>query len=266
MEKFEGELGTGEAGACDMREDVEGAERFEAGEAHVIEATNDEVAAKFVFATHRGDVAFAMLESLDGGVLSHGVGAEDGVLVHLHHGVGERGWSACIADAEACHGESLGKPVQEDGSFAHSGKRGDGDVFCVVVGEFRVDFVGEYDEVVFDAKRGDAFEFFAGLGGSGGVAGKVHHERARARGDALLELLGCEAEVVGGEGGHGNGDAVCEGDTGVVGDVARLVVQHLVAGVDDGAKGEINGFGNADGDDDFGLWVVGDFEVTIDVL
>ncbi len=52
MEKFEGELGTGEAGAGDVREDVEGAERFEAGEAHVIEAANDEVASEFVFAPH----------------------------------------------------------------------------------------------------------------------------------------------------------------------------------------------------------------------
>ncbi len=178
MQQFEGELGTGEAGAGNVREHVEGAERFEAGKAHVIKAANDEVAAEFVLASHRGDVAFAMLESLDSGVLRHGVGAEDGVLVHLHHGIGQRGRSACIADAEARHGKGLGEPVQEDGSFAHPWKRGDGDVFCVVVGELRVDFVGQDDEVVFDAERGDAFELFARLSGSGGVTGEVHHQCA----------------------------------------------------------------------------------------
>lgn len=178
MQQFEGELGTGEAGAGDVREDVEGAERFEAGEAHIIKAADDEVTAEFVLASHRGDIAFTVLESLDGGVLSHGVGAENGVLVHLHHGIGQRCRSACVADAEARHREGFGEPVQEDGSFAHPWQGGDGDVFCVVVSELRVDFVGQDDEVVFDAERGDAFELFACLSGSGGITGKVHHQRA----------------------------------------------------------------------------------------
>lgn len=57
-----------------------------------------------------------------------------------------------------------------------------------------------------------------------------------------------------------------EGDAGVVRNVARLVVQHLVVGIDDGAEGEVDGFGDANGHDDFVLGIVGDFEVSIDVL
>ncbi len=161
-----------------MREDVERTERFEAWEAHVIEASNNEVSAKFVFSAHGCDVGFTVLECFDGGILSHGVCAKDGVLVHLHHGVRQRCGGTGVPDPEACHCERFGESVQENGSFAHPWERGDGDVFRVVVRELGVDFVGEDDEVVLDAERGDAFEFLAGLGGTGRIAREVHHQGA----------------------------------------------------------------------------------------
>ena len=53
------------------------------------------------------DAARAVFEGFDGGVLGHGVGAEDGVLVDFHHGIGEGRGGAGVADAESGHGEGF---------------------------------------------------------------------------------------------------------------------------------------------------------------
>ena len=54
-------------------------------------------------------------------------------------------------------------------------------------------------------------------------------------------------------------------DAGGVADVAGFVVEDFVAWVDDGAEGEIDGFADPDGDDDFRFGVVGDLEMFLDV-
>ncbi len=48
--------------------------------------------------------------------------------------------------------------------------------------------------------------------------------------------------------------------------MARLVIHHLVAGIDERAAGEIKAFADADGDDDFVFRRVADVEILPDVF
>ena len=123
----------------------------------MIEGVDDVVASAGVFVAHGFDGGAAIFEGFDGGVLGHGIGAEDGILMNFHHGIGEDGWGAGVADAEAGHGEGFRETVEEDAAVAHPWEGGDADVFGVIVSEFAIDFVGEDDEIVSDAELGNFF-------------------------------------------------------------------------------------------------------------
>lgn len=80
-----------------------------------------------------------------------------------------------------------------------------------------------------------------------------------------MEHGDCEAEIVIGASFDADGDAAGEDDGGAVGDEAGLVVDDFVAGVEDGTEGDIDGFGDADGDEDFVEGVVVAAEMLCDV-
>ena len=263
LQQADGKFLGGEAGGTDAGEGVEGAAGEVAGEAHLVEGVDDEIAADAILVAHVGGVGFAVLDGFEGGLLADDAGAEHRVLVDAHHGLDEFGRTAGVADAEAGHGVSLGKAVQEDGAFGHAGQRGDADMLALE-GEFRIDLVGEDDEVVAADDVGDIQEFVAGHGAAGGIGGEVEHERLAARGDGAFEGRGGDGELVFGGAGNGDGDAVGQGDAGAVADVAGFVVDDFVAGIDDSAEGEVEGLGDADGDEDLGLGIVLDTEVPGD--
>ena len=49
-----------------------------------------------------------------------------------------------------------GKAVQDDGTFAHTGQRGDADVFLAVKDDLLIEFVADDDEVMPDRQIRDA--------------------------------------------------------------------------------------------------------------
>ena len=107
LQQTQREFPAREPGAADVRENVERTERLEAWEAHIVQTADDEVPARFIFLAHHRHVALAAFERLDGGVLRHRISAEDRILVHLHHRLGERRRCAGVADAESRHRERL---------------------------------------------------------------------------------------------------------------------------------------------------------------
>ena len=135
-----------------------------------------------------------------------------------------------------------------------------------VVGEFAVNFVREHHKVVFDADARDFLQLLARLRGAGRVAGKIHHQHLRAGRDFFCEFPGGHAEIIRCVRGHGHRDAVCEHDARIVADVARLVVEHFVAGVQQCAQCEVNCLADAYGDDDFRGRIVADAEMFADIL
>ncbi len=62
--------------------------------------------------------------------------------------------------------------MQENGALLHAGQRGDADM-PPVIGQLRVDFVGNDQEVVFDGERGDVLDIFTLENGAGRIVGKI---------------------------------------------------------------------------------------------
>ena len=143
------------------------------------------------------------------GILRGRIRAEDGVLMNLHHRVGERRRGAGVADAPAGHRERLRKAVQEDAALAHAGQRRDADVLRAVVGQLAVDFIGEHDEIVLDAEPRRSFPAPRGVCVAPvGLHGKLSISTFDARCDFRLQRFGGEPEVVFRACRHRDGDAV----------------------------------------------------------
>lgn len=66
-------------------------------------------------------------------------------------------------------------------------------MFDIIEGEVFVDFIGDGDEVVFDAEVGNLREFFAGIDFAGGVVRGVDEDGfCRAGGDGVFEFVEVE--------------------------------------------------------------------------
>ena len=97
---------------------------------------------------------------------------------------------------------------------------------------------------------GDAESVTSILTMSGGTLAVVSNSRSNGRGhDVRLELLGSDLEVGLVPGGDGNWDTAGQRDAWGVGHERRLVVDHLVTGVADGAQGRVDRLGRTDRDD-----------------
>ena len=140
--------------------------------------------------------------------------------------------------------------MQEDGAVLHAGNGGEG-VMRAVVGQLGVDLVGDDQDVVLGADARDHSDILLAQRRAGGVVGVVEDDGLGPGRDGRAELRLGDAELVPALRLDGDGHAVSEGDEGAVRDVAGLVVDDLVAGIGDGADGEVERLADADGDEDF---------------
>ena len=116
--------------------------------------------------------------------------------------------------------------------------------------------VGDAGQLVLDRVRQDRARR---------VARVAEEERLRPRRDRRLDGGGIEREVVLEPGRDPDRRPAGERDRGHVGDVRRLVQDHLVTGVAGRPQGEVDRFGRADGDEDLGRRVVADAVATVEV-
>ena len=84
--------------------------------------------------------------------------------------------------------------MQENGSFPHSGDRGDAVVRTAFVGEFTINLVREDHEIVLYANGGDLFEFLGIHGRAGWVGREIQHQDAGAGSDGFLQIRRMEDE------------------------------------------------------------------------
>jgi hypothetical protein len=180
--------------------------------------------------------------------------------VDFHHRLDDRLRRAGITEAEAGHREGLGKPVQQDRPLAHSRQRGDGNVRLIVVAEFAVDLIGEHDQVVLDGEFRDAFEVLARGAGTGRVGREIEHQHPRFGVMAFASASGFSENPSSLVVTTGDRHAMGHDDARTVGNIARLVVNHLVAGIEQGAQGDVDRLGNADRDEHLARRIVGNTE------
>ena len=123
------------------------------------------------FFYHIRNVSLRAAQSGDGPPLRIGAGAHGGILMRAIDGGYEPFRTRRVPDARACHGIGFGKAVQDDGTFAHTGQRGDADVFLAVKDDLLIDFVADDDEIMPDRQIRDALQRFARINRSCGVLG-----------------------------------------------------------------------------------------------
>lgn len=266
LQQSHAEVAAGKAGGRDFRENVERSARAAAFEAHFVEGGDDEVPAHFVFAAHLRDAVLAAVEGFDGGILSHDRCTQDRVLVDFHHGLNERRRRAGETDAPTGHGKSLGETVEKDRALFHSRKNGNAGVLGAFVGQLAVDFIREDNEIMTNTDCGDFFEFRRLHRGAGRIRREIQHESAGAGCDDLFQILGAQGKSILRAGADGHGNAMRHSDRGGVRNIAGLVVDHLVAGIQQGAEREIDRFGDAHGDKNLGKRFVADGEMFVDVI
>ena len=133
------------------------------------------------------------------------------------------------------------------------------------VGQAVVDLVAVDEQVVADGDAGQLVLDRVGQDRAGRVARVAEEERLRPRRDRRLDGGRIEREVVLEPGRDPDRRPAGERDRRDVGDVRRLVEDHLVAGIAGRPQGEVDRLRGADGDEDLGRRVVADAVATVEV-
>ena len=134
-----------------------------------------------------------------------------------------------------------------------------------VVGQLRVNFVGNDDQVMPQNDLPQLFQLRPAQNAAGGVVGIGQDQRLRLGGDRLFQRLGGQHEVVGFAGGHGHRAAACEDHAGGVADIAGFWHQYLFAGVEQSPQRQINALAGPYRDQNFILGVIGNMETVVHI-
>ena len=121
-----------------------------------------------------------------------------------------------------------------------------------------VDLVRVHEQVVPLRELGDALDVARLEHPAGRVVREAQQDRPRPRGDRALDVLGPKPEVVCFVRRHRDRDGASQDDARHVRDVAGIGEDDLVALVERRAHREIDGFGDADRDEDLAGGVVPD--------
>ncbi len=216
----------------DVGEDVVGAPRLPRDEPRRLNVTIQKVPPGLVLRAQARVVRVGQPERGHRGFLQR-VGRADGDEVVGPPDAGaEIGGSDRVPDPPARHRVRLRDPRDRHGALRHSRQRRDRRVAEAVVDDVLVDLVGDREQVVLDAERGDRLELGAREDLPRRVVRAVEDDRARPRGHGPGETVGVEGEggrLEGDEDGLGAGDDAA----GPVVLVERLEDDHLIPGVQD---------------------------------
>ena len=185
--------------------------------------------------------------------LRHRRRAHDRILVNLHHRVDDLPRPAGVT-------HRLRKTVQENRPLPHSRQRRDRNMFAFIQ-QFGVDFVGQYDQVVFNRNLGDLFQIFAGHHRAGRIAREIQQQRPAFRRDLTKQNLRIECKTVLRISFDHHGHAVRHADFSRIRHKTRLSVNHFIARIHQCAHRDIQRLADADGDDALVFRIV--FDVVI---
>ena len=177
-------------------------------------------------------------------------GGEDVLEEHDHLGDHVLG-SCSIAESCAGHRVGLGEAVHDDGSFLHAGEGRDGDEGLAGPVQFSVHFVGDAEDVVFDADLRQRLHVLVVSDAAGGVGREVDQHQLRLRGDGCADRFGVEHKAVFLEDLDPYRLAAQHDDHAVVRSVAGVGDDDFVTDVQRGFQCQQQSGGAADRDDHF---------------
>ena len=251
LQKLCAELLAAHAAGLDAGECIERAPRLKTAQAHIVEALHHEAAAHIILVAHPLDLAVAVLEGRDGGVLAGGGGAHDSALVDLGHDLDDGRGTAGIAQPPARHGVGLGEAVDHHRPLGHAGQSSDGNVVLQAVVQLRVDLIRQHHDVGAAQDFRDGLKVFPLHHRAGRIIGEGHDEELGLRGDSGFQGVGPETELILLTAGHMDRHTAGQGGDGLVADEARLRDDDLIAGLHQSADAHVDGLTAADGDENF---------------
>ena len=266
FQQLRAEILTAHARALDAGEGVERTARLKAGQAHIVKGLHHKAAAHIVLVAHAVDLAIALLQGGDGGVLAGGGGTHDSTLVDLGHDPDDGCRAAGIAQTPAGHGVSLGEAVHHDGALGHAGQGGNGNMRPQAVVQLGVDLIGEHHDVGAAQHLSYRFQILALHHRTGGVVGKRHDEQLCLGGDGCFQRIGTQAELVLLTAGHMHRHTAGQGGDGLVAHKAGLRDDDLVPGLHQRADAHINGFAAAHRDEHLVQRVVVQAHAALQIL
>ena len=246
IEQTHGELAGGEAELRDLREGVEGAGGIMHRNAGLREGGTQEVAAHLVSTEHGGHVLGGLAHRLERGPLRGRRRAHNLILVNLQDGVHHPRRGADVGHAKARHRPRLGVAVEEHQALLQARHRSKAHVALAAPGQLCVDFIGDEDEVVAHHEVRNGLHVLALEHRARGVVREVHHQHPRAGRDLGLEGLHGEAEIVLHVSLHRHGHTVGHRNLRPIAHEAGLMIEHLVAGIQQRAQRDVQAFRGAD--------------------
>ena len=223
---------------------------------------HQELAPLVVGCTHHLHILVTVAQSLHRSILADRGCAHDGELMDLDHLLHDDLVGQSVTQTPAGHSKGLGEAVDDNSTLLHAGQAGNRDVL-LTVGQIGVDLVGDDHQIVLNNGGNQRLQILAAHDGAGGVIGEGDHQRLGLGRNSSLQLFLGQAELVLLLQRNGNRNTVGHGNAGHIGDKARLGVQHLVSGVDDGPQSNVDGLTAAHGNDDFLHRIVGNTDAAL---
>src|SRR5262249_43169574 len=141
----------------------------------------------------------------------------------------------------------FGHAVDGDGAVGHSFEAGDGNVARTIVEDVLVDFVGDSEDIEFEAEVADDSEFGASEHFAGGIVGSVQDDGLGMAVESAAKFAFVEGPFVGGRSGrpkfHETGLRATQDRIGPVVFVVRFEDHNLIAGIANGEQGGNHRFG-----------------------
>ena len=135
---------------------------------------------------HFAGLFLFVLQCGEGGVLRNARGAQGDFLVAADEYVQKILARRDIADTEAAHRVALGERLNRDRALPHAGKARNRDMLVSIVQNALIGFIGDNNDVVFDADLAQPLEASSVHHRTGRVTGGREHEKGRSGGDTLF--------------------------------------------------------------------------------
>ena len=205
---------------------------------------------------HLHHLAITVPQRRHRGILAVGRRAHDRELMNLCHLMDDLLGSAAVSKPPARHGVRLGEAVDQNRPLLHPRNLDDRAVILSRVGQLRINLVGEYVQIMLDADLRDRLEVRPCHDRPGRIVRKWKHEDLCLRCDRRFHLLRCQSELILLLKRDDDRDRVRKDRARLVGNIAGLWNQHLVSGINHGAKGQIDSLRSADRDEDLGYRII----------
>ena len=250
MEQSFAEFLRSQASHGNRREHIKCPSGFKACQSHIIEGFHQILPSFVISLTHCPYIAVAKIiipQGFNGAILAHGWGTHDDVSMYLIDDFHQFLRTSRVAQTPACHGERLCKAVEHHCPFLHAFHRSNRNMIFAAISQFRVNFIGNHQQVVFDANRGNPFQVFPFHDGTGGVIGIRQNQRLCFGCNSRFQFFGHEFEVVFRFCSHHHRHPMLQLDSWFICHIGRFHHKHFVSRFQNGTQCHVNGFGCADG-------------------